>query len=411
MPIMRLFGEQWRRKRFIRPNALFLGIACSFVACCMAGRSSSQRNPFHDFERFHAYLNPSTYFYPTASQVRELGRAKLPKDKIAVVVGGSSILYGTGQPPAEVWTRKLQDQLGDDYCVLNLGLWGSLPHEFGAIAAEMLAADHPRLICVTVSHPGSYANIVDGANHRYFFWDAYCKGLLQSDTKRDQAVEQLITERHNLPEFAELHTGAQINSWCWFNDLWNDFTYNYAGTVWNKLMADNWYLPRRLLHDPEPPTAPLNSRYSKEMLDIEMKTVRVCLNNNGCIKDAEGRWVDDPASPVWSNIRESSQCCFPEQYRKRTLMVVATESPYYLNRLTTDEHDLYFTLSRLTAKKLEETGFAAIDMGNDFTPEDFRDRPHLATSGGAILAVKVASRIRLMADELGFNPATKGEKP
>ena len=62
-----------------------------------AGYLAGRRNCYQDFERFHNYINIGTLYYPTASQVRSLGKAMLDPDKIIVVVGGSSILHGSGQ--------------------------------------------------------------------------------------------------------------------------------------------------------------------------------------------------------------------------------------------------------------------------------------------------------------------------
>jgi hypothetical protein len=408
---MRSFGEPRRRRRFIRPNSLFLGIACSFLACCLAGHSAGRHNLFRDFERFHIYLNPGSYFYPTANQVRALGQAKLPQDKIAVIVAGDSITYGVGQAPSEVWTRKLQAFLGDEYRVINLALWGSLPHEFGATAAEMLSADHPRLVCVTITHPVYYPAVLDGDHHRYFFWDAYCKGLLQPDANRDRAVANLVAERHNQPVFTELHTRARVNNWCRFDDLWSAVTYNQVGTVWNAIMPDTWYVPRRKLQDPGAAAPPLERRYSAATLDEEMVRVRGPLRSDACIKDGAGHWIENPASPAWLRLRDDSRRCFRESDRERTLMIVATESPYYLKRLTTDEHDLYFALAQLTADNLEGAGFAALNMGDEFTEEEFADRCHLSEPGGTRLATKVAGRVQRMAVDLGFISVSSGGEP
>ena len=93
--------------RHLAPHALFAGMAISFLGCCLAGYVASHHNPFAHVERFHLYLTPESLFYPTASQVRELARSELQREKIAVIIGGSSRLHGTGQPLHSVWTRRL----------------------------------------------------------------------------------------------------------------------------------------------------------------------------------------------------------------------------------------------------------------------------------------------------------------
>jgi hypothetical protein len=407
---MRSPGERRRRRRFLRPNAFFLGIACSFLTCCVAGRVVSRHNIFQDFERLHIYLNPSTYFYPTASQVLELGRAKLPSDKIAVVIGGNSVLYGVGQTPDELWTRKLQARLGDEYRVLNLGLWGAYPAEFGGTAADMLRADHPRLIFVTDVRPGCYPAEIDGVLHRFLFWDAYYKGLLQHDAERETVLARQVAARHDQPAFSELRDGARLNSLLWFNDLWTDVAYNHCGTVWNSGMIENWYVRRRKLRDTERTAPPPGQRYPPEFLDKGMEIARGCLFYNGCRKDEKGHWVDDADSPVWTRLLDNARPAFAEADRRATLIVVHAESPHYVNRLSADDRELYYALSRTTTRRLEEGGFAAVEMGDKFPEEEFRDHCHLAESGGARLAEMVAGRIQRMAVDLGMTHDGAGEK-
>jgi hypothetical protein len=89
-------------------------------------------------------------------------------------------------------------------------------------------------------------------------------------------------------------------------------------------------------------------------------------------------------------------------------MVVVPESPYYVGRLSPDEQRHYHVLGRLTAEKLEAAGFAALDPGAIFSPEDFADEKHLTASGGAKLADLVAGRVRRMAAELGYDRSDPG---
>jgi hypothetical protein len=388
--------------RFVRPRAFFWGAACAFAACCLAGRLGSRHNPFEHFERFHFNLSCTTLFYPTASQLRALGEARLEPARVAVIVGGNSILFGVGQSESEVWTRQLQDRLGDGYRVLNLGMRGGDPHEFGAVAAEVLAADRPRLILVTDLYPAAYAGEPDGDQYRYLFWDAYYKGLLRPDPGREEVLAGLTARRRGRTEFQETRARALLDSGCYFDDLWTSVAYSRAGTVWTPLLADSWYRPRRRQADPEPPALPPERRYPPEHEGPATEIVRGWLTHNGCRRGPGGRWVDDPASPVWAGLRASACACFPQPYRARTLMVVTTESPHYVGRLTPDERELYYALSRLTAEKLEGAGFAALDMGDGFTVEDFSDRCHLAAAGGAKLADKVADRVRRLAGDLGY---------
>src|SRR5437899_5537979 len=92
-----------------------LGFALAFLSCVAAGYFSSARNLFENFTRFHQLIAPESNFYPTARQVRTLARAVLDRSKTNVIVGGSSVMYGVGQPADQIWTKELSKILGGDY--------------------------------------------------------------------------------------------------------------------------------------------------------------------------------------------------------------------------------------------------------------------------------------------------------
>ena len=127
----------------LAPRLLLLGVVASFLACCVAGRLLSRVNCLRNFTRFHPSINYQNLYYPTVSQVRSLARDTLDPDKVVVVLGGNSILQGFGQGAAGNWTRHLQELLGERFQVLNLALPNTIPFEFGAVAAEVLAPRSP----------------------------------------------------------------------------------------------------------------------------------------------------------------------------------------------------------------------------------------------------------------------------
>src|SRR4051794_20856253 len=129
-------------ERLVAPWPLLLGVAVAFGGCCLAGRLVSHRNHLHHFNRFHMLISPQGLYYPTAGQVRALARNTLDRDKVAVIVAGSSVTYGGSQKLEHCWTKRLQDELGDGYQVLNLALPGGRPSEIGAVAAEFLGREY-----------------------------------------------------------------------------------------------------------------------------------------------------------------------------------------------------------------------------------------------------------------------------
>src|SRR5690242_14652418 len=94
-----LVTDRWTAATFLA--SLILGL----VGLSIAGRVSASQNQFVEFIRFHRYVNPETFFYPTASEVVAVARAGARSDQVLVIIGGSSIMFGAGQGVDELWTR------------------------------------------------------------------------------------------------------------------------------------------------------------------------------------------------------------------------------------------------------------------------------------------------------------------
>jgi hypothetical protein len=398
-------------ERYLAPYALFLGIILSFGACCVAGYVASHRNCFTDFERFHYYINIGSLFYPTALQVRSLAKARLDPDKIVVVVGGSSILYGTGQRPEHLWTRKLQSLLGDRYQVINFAMPGAHLTEFGGAAAEILSCDYPRLIFLTDPGPACTSPDPDGlGRYQYFFWDAYSKGLLTHDQPREERLAELAVDRSNNDKFAELKTQMRLDSCLYFRDLWTTISYRRAATVWSPGVGSSFTKARQHYRDPDVNySLPLDMRYPASDNDINVEAVRGRIQNSRKYalrpiprhttrddRGSEGRYT--------SFLERSVKLGFPEPFRKRTLMPLTHESPYYVDQLASHEKAAYNALFPATAHVLEQAGFPTIEIGRDYPVSAFCDRGHLSEEGGARMAEELAPKIREMAQRLGYLP-------
>jgi hypothetical protein len=366
-----------------------------------------RQDRFENFNRFHTYLNPETLFYPTARQVRALARARLDPNKVTVIVGGSSVLYGAGQRAAELWTHRLQGLLGHRYQVLNLAFVGAKTSEFGAAAAEMLAQDIPKLILITDLAPGYFYPAPDGFQFKYFFWDAYSQGLLLRDRRRDDRLRlpdlQAQVEAGNgktpcpsgapAERLAELRAQMRLNSPLYFNDLWTTLAYTTAVTLWTERTRAWFPRPRRLYADDYPGPLPPERRYL-EGNDCLLGLLR---NHLAGWRPVPGR-LKDP----WKTFAEAVEDNFPVPVRRRTLLLVMWASPHYVNQLTVDEQAEYARLSGQTVQLLERLGFAALAAGRGYTPADYADICHLVVSGGNKLAAQVTPEVRALARRLGY---------
>ena len=383
------------------PAVLLLGVVCAFVACCLAGRVVAARNPFAGFQRFHPHITPQTLFYPTASQVRALGRARLDRDRIAIVVGGSSVLRGFGQQPDELWTRHLQAQLGDGYRVLNLAMNGACPAEFGGTAAEMLAQDFPRLIFIgdifpyqlaapEISDEARRAAVPQGATYDWFFWDACCKGLLPADTERRQAVDAWLRLHASDTRLSELTRGLRVDAVVYSRDLWTGLAHDRFSTVWAPLLTTPFTRPRRMYAD-------LDATLALVSRDVRYPTASAG-TTMGLLRGAAalGQSTDLP------NLEKAHALVFPRSLRGRTLLLAVRYSPYYEVQLSAAERAGYRAFFPSLVRGLEKLGFAALAVETDCGKEDFFDLCHLNESGGRKLAAKVAPAVRRLARRLGY---------
>jgi hypothetical protein len=386
------------RARPVRPRALLLGAAAGFLACCAAGRLAGRHDLFGDAARVRPRNLPSTLFYPTAGELLALGEARTDPGRVAVVVGGNSVLYGVGQTADQLWTRRLQEELGDRYRVLNFAAPASFAFEFGGVGAEMLAVRGRRVVFVSTTGPVDLGGPPDGKVYRHLFWDAYARGLLSPDAARRAAAAR----EEAGPDLPELRLRMGLDRWCRAADLWNAVGQRAVNTAWSAAAADGWYRARGRYPDAEPPAPPPGERYRPEVVAHSLAVTRSWFSHGVCARDAEGRWVPNPGAELYRDFAAKWRRVTPEPLRGRTLLLLTRESPFYLRLLTADEREHYEALCRLTAGKLRGCGFRCRQIGEGFLDEDYADRCHLTGSGGRKLAGQVAAEIRELARELGY---------
>lgn len=399
--------------RHLVPSALFAGMAVSFLGCCLAGYLASHHNPFGRVERFHAHLTPESLFYPTASQVRELARNELDRDKIAVIIGGSSRLHGTGQPLAAVWTRRLQAELGDSFQVLNFALRSGNTCEFGELIAEMLLREHSRLIFVSDVNRGGFIQLpLDGDNYRYFYWEARSKDMLLPAPERDAALRSWGRSFDALPtsagkladQYGEIRQRTRLDHLFYFNDLWNWIGYAHLFTLWTPQSHRPFIRPRRSFDDNDFGAPPLEKRFPEDRVARDMQLLRQQIAAVPLVRDSQGAWTEDASRGSWAIYRRTLHLLFPEAMREHVLLVAPQHCRRHVNQLNPEERQRYDVLGAATARISQAEGFAALAVGSNFQESDYADLCHFSPSGGAKLAVQVAAKIRERARALGFLP-------
>jgi len=396
-------------EKWIVPKAVFGGIVLAFAFCCWSGHRSAQQGCYREFTRFHQRIIPESMFFPTVSQARQYVLQHIPREKILVLVGGSSVFQGTGQSIDELWSRKLQELLGDDYAVVNFAFRAGRVQEYGLAIAEGLAGIYPKMIFL-VGPMGTHANPEpDGLLFRYFFWDVYYKGLLMSHPARDAVFGKLPDLAGNNPAWglrSEIRRGAWLDSELYFNDLWNRLAYTTISTPWNIIAAGEkpFYAPRGSCPDQDGGALPLAVRYKGPDYEVQLRQIPA-IANSGFRQDDGGDWHRDDA--FWKQYQHSIDTAFPPALRPRTLAVAQRCSPHLVAQLSREERRNYERGVDNVIKRLENLGFRVTDSEIDFQPDDFADMVHLSGSGGAKLAAGVAPAIRKMAMDLNYLPVKK----
>jgi hypothetical protein len=384
-------------ERLIAPRALLAGVIASFVACCVLGRTVSRVNIYRDFTRFHSHISSLSLYYPTASQARAVAQSGLTPERIAVVVGGNSVMYGHGHGAENLWTRYLQAQLGDRYRVVNFAQKGVPTADFGPVAAEALEGGHRKVIFLTNIWPGTggVTGEPDGFFHRYFFWDAYYKGLLTRDPEREARLAELAREKKDDETYAESKRRARLDAWLYNQDLWTAFTYRCASAVWCPLVAGS-ALRARVRYPDCDPVLPAG-QYRPET-DLGLGSLQTGLGLRYALPPTPRPDADYSITPLV----KSFKLCFPPQFRRRTLVVMNHLNPRAIKALSPETQANHAANYRECTWALGQAGFSVMELGRDFTGLDYIDTVHVSVVGAPKMAAEVAARVRELARELGY---------
>jgi len=381
----------------------FVGLALGLIFMSGLGRRAARSDYHPNFTRFFPAISPEASYYPTVDEMCAIVRARCRPDQVLVIVGGNSVLQGVWQPADLMWSRRLQEELGERYCVINFALRGATPTDGGAVVAEVLRREYPRQIYIANEKAATGLFPLGGQTYRSIFWEAYFKGRLLSDRHRNEWVRNELTDRQNWAMTPEIVGSAWLDDVLRFHDFWNRLSFEKFNTV-PSLFAPAppaLFSPRKLFTDEEPDgtNLTLDQRYLPAVRETEMKILRGT-TILAYAPVAGGGWqMKAGLRGQLDNVYEQA---FPASLHRRTLLLVGRDSSFFRHQLTAeelnrDEQGIHDMVTMLRAH-----GYAAMDYGADFTDEDYADRTHLAPVGGQKLADAVAREVRSMAEGLDY---------
>src|SRR5471032_41897 len=183
------------RYRWLSAYWFLGGLALGLIALSLVGRRVARTDYHPGFIRFFPPTSPETNYFPTLNELTAIVRGRCRPDQILVIVGGNSILQGVWQPAEEVWSKHLQDLLGDHYCVLNFAFRGAGPANGGAVVAEVLRNAYPRQIYIANEAVQTAVESIGFDPYRYLTWEAYYRGLLIDYPPRNAIIADYRTTK------------------------------------------------------------------------------------------------------------------------------------------------------------------------------------------------------------------------
>lgn len=386
-------------KNWLKPTYFFAGIILGFLICCLAGYAVSHKARFAHFNRFYNIINPQIYYYPTAHELLATAQHIVKdKNKVMVLIGGSSVFRGTGQNPEDVWSKELQKQLGKQYVVLNYGVDGGTFTSFGAVAFRMLIERYQKVIFVSTCSPS--ASPIDGIDiYRYLFWDAYYKKLFHPDSTEAIEIESAKAKQMTLKGM-EQHILSQLDSHLYFQNLWNWMAYRVGFTVWSEFSGTTPFRARRRFVEPSTDLAAIRENVLKDAsrFDGEVAMFAKIIEKS----------IDVNKTPLQMNpekvqeARLSYEHAFSPRYRNQILCVLINENPRQLSKLSHKHLIAHDVVMKQTYKMLGELGYHAIAIGQHFLADDYFDGGHLYVSGGKKVAAEVAREVKKIALANGY---------
>jgi hypothetical protein len=271
--------------------------------------------------------------------------------------------------------------------------------------AQTLAQEGYKVLYVTDIFPGVSLGEPDGNRdiYRYAFWDAYYKGLLPKDAARDERLKQSANQT------SALRQQMQVDSLVYANDLWNSIGYTHLFTVWNFMIAaaapnTPFHLPRRLSTDAEATyiPEPIATRYQRWNTEHEIKGIQSLCTRNFVPVPNQTQFAKN--QQAWQIVAEDFRTALPEEFRRKTLMVVTSRSPYYLDKLPPQDRQCWQQGVDSTIELAKSFNFNVIAAGQNFTASDYNDSLHLVESGGDKLAELVTPEIKKLAQKNRYLP-------
>jgi hypothetical protein len=350
-----------------------IGFFLTMALLAVLGARASSTNMFRDFGRFHTRLAPDSFFLVTAKEVRSLVATLADKSKINVIIGGSSVFYGVGQPAGQSLADNVRRELGDNYRVINLAMRAGDISGIAEQTVEMLLHEGYKIIYVADIGLGTPPNPIGGAPYQYFYWQAKARGYLFDWARRDSAIGESAW-------ISEPAIGAMLNRWLNFDELWNYIGYRYGFTVFSSLIPYPYWQARMNLPDNEidPPAIFLYRNVNLEF-------------------DIINRISQFPSTDGWKQFEEAVDAALPPQVRPLTVAAFCENSSWLFAQTSPQNLKNRVAIWAIMKGILTNFKLTPVSTCDGLAKNDYIDRTHLSIAGAAKASPKLAAAIRSLA--------------
>lgn len=390
-------------RSFLMPRTFFLGFAAGIAACAFLGWKVERDGFYENYVRAGGPYQIDNTFLISPTQMTSWIRSRCSRDKTLVLVGGSSILMGTGQPVRSLWSGKLQELLGERFCVVNLAGPAGVLNGIAGTTLGILEKEYKRAYLVSDMTESVVGYSPDGVvSQKYFFWSAYYRGMLDPSFVADGAdasgrlrIQQPAAAESERMRAEQLRLGAWLDSYLHFNDLWAAVHFRRFTTYYFH-NAGRWqWTPRGTWPD-----------YDYE-IDVEaMRNLKQYTTPVGSpafqqvLARLRGLGTYFESSPDGLKFREGILRGLEQQIdeniidprKHRVILAYIGPSPYYMHHLSAAEQGAYETLYERKTVVFKRHGYHVVRPRLE--SEDYSDPVHLDTLGGRKLAGVVAEEIR-----------------
>ena len=346
-----------------------LGFIFTLITIAQLGHMTLTKPQFPGLKRFWMYQSPSANFFPTAKQLEVWAIQQIPdKSKEVVVVGGSSVLMGVGQPVEMSIAEELQYVLGNDFKVLNLALRGGATFGQGEYISNSLIKKGYKVTFVSDVFVNYVPPIEDNWPYQRTYWQARYAGMLSPANIPDKQIEVKVFNLDRILGF--------LNNRLLFQEVANYISYNYIPLTQSPAIGDQSLQPLKNYPDIEPNT-PYEKRYSNP--DWEKSQLEMVRSH------AANEYSDDSLR----NTARKLKLVLDRKFTPRVLLVACKYNPRYVSQIEGVLRENYFENVERQLKFYKQLEIEVESLCDDFSDLDYSDGTHLSVEGAKKLANKL----------------------